>query len=138
MVANEVKELAKEAAKATDEIESRIASIQSYIQTAVGAIGHFNIISRTINDSHSTIASAVEEQKATTNELLRTIGSAASGNREITDVIQGVATQSVRNIESAKAINVAADDLSNYSTKLQECLARYKYDARSELSNKAF
>ena len=119
VVANEVKELAKETAKATEEIESRIASIQSDTQAAVTAVAAISSIVGTINESQNTIAAAIDEQKTTTGELLRTIDGAASGNREITAVICGVERQSKFNIESAEAVAAAARDLSDYSSLLQ-------------------
>lgn len=137
VVANEVKELAKETAKATEEIESRIASIQSDTQAAVGAIGDINRIVGTINESQTTIACAVEEQKATTHELLRTIANAASGNREISDVIKDVAKQSAGNIESAEAVNSAAENLSAYSKILKESLTHYNYSVQHNIVKKA-
>ena len=72
VVANEVKELAQETAKATEDIARRIEAIQA--DTAGGGRGdraRSPRSSRQINDSQTTIASAVEEQTATTNEMAR-------------------------------------------------------------------
>ncbi|KMM45125.1 chemotaxis protein, partial [Cellulomonas sp. A375-1] len=71
VVAGEVKELANETAKATEDIARRVEAIQSDTTGAVGAIGEIETIIASINDYQLTIASAVEEQTATTNEMSR-------------------------------------------------------------------
>ena len=69
VVANEVKELAKETAKATEDIGQKIDAIRQVTQGAVEAIAQISKIIIQINDYQSTIASAVEEQSATTREI---------------------------------------------------------------------
>ena len=69
VVANEVKELAKETAKATEDISQKIEAIQSDTKSAVTAIAEISTVINKINDYQNTIASAVEEQTATTNEI---------------------------------------------------------------------
>src|SRR4029077_16330416 len=71
VVANEVKELAKETAKATEDISQKIDAIQADTQGAVEAIGQITAVINQINDISSSIASAVEEQTATANEISR-------------------------------------------------------------------
>src|SRR6202000_2446216 len=91
VVANEVKELAKETAKATEDISQKIETIQSDTRSAVGAISQIGQIITQINDIQNTIASAVEEQTATTNEIARNVSDAARGSAEIAQNINGVA-----------------------------------------------
>jgi methyl-accepting chemotaxis protein len=91
VVANEVKELAKETARATEDISGKIEAIQADTQGAVEAIGRISSIINQINDIQNTIASAVEEQTATTNEIARSVTEAARGSAEIADNITGVA-----------------------------------------------
>ena len=81
VVANEVKELAKETAKATEDISQKIEAIQGDTRGAVSAIGQISTIINQINDIQNTIASAVEEQTATTNEIGRNVAEAAQGQR---------------------------------------------------------
>ena len=78
-MANEVKELAKETAKATEDISQKIEAIQTDTRGAVEAIGQIGTIIDQINDIQNTIASAVEEQTATTNEISRNVAEAAQG-----------------------------------------------------------
>ena len=89
MVANEVKELAKQTAKATEDISRKIEAIQTDTKSAVGAIGQISDVIHQVNDISNTIATAVEEQNATTNEMARNVGEAAKGSGEITKNISG-------------------------------------------------
>ncbi|MDO5712489.1 MAG: methyl-accepting chemotaxis protein [Micrococcales bacterium] len=79
VVAGEVKELAQETGKATEDIGRRVEAIQLDTEAAVAAITQIAGIIAAINDSQATIASAVEEQTATTNEMGRNVTQAASG-----------------------------------------------------------
>jgi len=79
VVANEVKELAKQTAKATEDISQKITAIQDDTKRAVESIGSITSIIHQINDISGTIATAVEEQSATTNEMSRNVQEAAKG-----------------------------------------------------------
>ncbi len=83
VVANEVKELAQETAKATEDIARRVEAIQGDTTGAVSAIERISAVIGQINDFQLTIASAVEEQTATTNEMSRSVGEAAQGSGQI-------------------------------------------------------
>ena len=91
VVANEVKELAKQTAKATEDISRKIEAIQNDTKGAVEAIAQIGKIINQINDIQNTIASAVEEQTATTGEISRNVAEAAKGSNEIAQNITGVA-----------------------------------------------
>src|SRR5690606_21069933 len=94
VVASEVKDLAQETAKATEDIARRVAAIQVDTVSAVEAIAEISTIIANINDYQLTIASAVEEQTATTNEMSRSVAEAATGSGEIAANISGVAIAS--------------------------------------------
>ncbi|NCT89855.1 methyl-accepting chemotaxis protein [Cellulomonas sp. APG4] len=94
VVAGEVKELAQETAKATEDIARRVEAIQGDTTEAVAAIERISAIIAQVNDYQLTIASAVEEQTATTNEMSRGVADAASGTGEIAANISGVADAS--------------------------------------------
>jgi methyl-accepting chemotaxis protein len=126
VVANEVKELAKDTARATEEIESRIESIQMDTQTAVSAIDNISKIVNTISNSQSSIAAAVEEQKATSNELHRTIANTSDDNNVISTVIQSVAQQSRNSKESAAAVDASVKGLFSHASSLRALLVRYQ------------
>jgi methyl-accepting chemotaxis protein len=80
VVANEVKELAKETAKATEDISRKIEGIQTDTKGAVEAIASIMSVIAEVNNISSTIATAVEEQNATTNEMARNLSEAARGS----------------------------------------------------------
>lgn len=126
VVANEVKELAKDTARATEEIESRIESIQLDTKTAVGAIENISQIVNTISDSQSTIAAAVEEQQATSAELHRTIENASTDNDDISKVVENVARHARSTQESASEVDSSVKELFEHASALRNLLKRYK------------
>jgi methyl-accepting chemotaxis protein len=103
VVANEVKELAKGTADATEEIKRRIAAIQTDTTGAVLAIEQISTVIGQINEIQSTIASAVEEQTATTTEIARSIQEAAGGTAEMGQSIEMFAGTAQRASEGALA-----------------------------------
>ena len=126
VVANEVKELAKETAKATAEICQKIDAIQGDTQGAVKAIEEIGTIINQINDISNTIASAVEEQTATTNEIGRNVTEAAKGTSEIARNITGVAKAAEDTTSGANDTLKAAQSLSQMATQLQQLMSRFK------------
>ncbi|MEZ4445597.1 MAG: methyl-accepting chemotaxis protein [Polyangiaceae bacterium] len=129
VVANEVKELAKETAKATEEIAQKIEAIQKDTQGAVQAIGEIGTIIGQINDLQNTIASAVEEQTATTNEIARNVAEAARGSSEIAENMGGLAAGAQETAQGASDTNAAANGLAKLATELEELVQRLKSDA---------
>ena len=91
MVAAEVKALADQTAKATDEIGRQIGQVQGATGEAVSAIGVIAGRIREISTVAATIAAAVEEQDAATQEIVRNVGQAATGTGAVTRTIAGVA-----------------------------------------------
>src|SRR5262245_35463517 len=89
VVANEVKELAKETAAATEEIGQKIEAIQGDARAAMAAIDTISEVITRINDIQGTIASAVEQQTATTNEITRHVTEAAGGAGGIAAKVTG-------------------------------------------------
>lgn len=83
VVAAEVKELAKQTAKATEEIRSQVEAIQGNTNRSVGAIGDIVAVIGQVNALSSSIASAVEEQTATTNEISRHVGDVSHNVNEV-------------------------------------------------------
>ena len=105
-MANEVKELAKQTAKAIEDISLKIEAIQGDTKGAVEAIGTITSVIVKINDISSTIATAVEEQNATANEMSRNVTEAARGVGEISKNIAGV-------VEAAQSTSYGAGDTSD-------------------------
>jgi methyl-accepting chemotaxis protein len=127
VVANEVKELAKETAKATEDISQKIETIQGDTRSAVGAIGQIGQIINQINDIQNAIASAVEEQTATTNEIGRNVADAARGSGEIAQNITGVARAAQSTSGGAADTERAATELSRMAAELQRIVGQFKY-----------
>jgi methyl-accepting chemotaxis protein len=126
VVANEVKELAKETAKATEDISQKIETIQGDTVQAVKAIKEIGAIISQINEISSTIASAVEEQTATTNEIGRNVSDAAKGASEITQNVSGVATAAQNTTTGATDTQKAAASLSEMAAQLQSLVSKFK------------
>ncbi len=84
VVAGEVKSLANQTAKATDEIASQIGAVQTATQEAVGAIKAIVGTIQRINEIAGGIAAAVEQQGAATQEIARNVTQAAAGTAEVT------------------------------------------------------
>ncbi|MCF8501589.1 MAG: methyl-accepting chemotaxis protein [Rhodospirillum sp.] len=91
VVAGEVKNLANQTARATDEIRSQILAVQTETHQAVEAIGTIGEIISRIREISAMIASSVEEQGAATGEIARNIQQAAEGTQDVTENIGGVA-----------------------------------------------
>jgi methyl-accepting chemotaxis protein len=127
VVANEVKELAKQTAKATEDISRKIEAIQTDTKGAVEAIGQIGTIINQINDIQNTIASAVEEQTATTGEISRNVAEAARGSNEIAQNITGVAQAARSTTEGAGNTRSSADELSRLAVDLQKLVSQFKY-----------
>jgi methyl-accepting chemotaxis protein len=125
VVANEVKELAKETAKATEDISHRIETIQDETKGAVRAIGEIGQLIRQIDDVSNTIASAVEEQTATTNEIGRNINEAARGSAEIARNVATVAGAVQSSSQGAADTQKAARSLSEMAAQLQSLVAKF-------------
>ena len=127
VVANEVKELANQTAKATEEIRSKIQAIQSDTGSAIDAIGKISKIINQINDISSTIASAVEEQTATTAEIGRNVSEAAKGTTAISDNISGVAQATKNTSQGIGQNQQAAAELARMAADLQMLVGKFKY-----------
>ena len=137
VVANEVKELAKETAKATEDISRKIEAIQGDTKGAVVAIGEITTIINQLNDISNTIASAVEEQTATTNEITRNVGEAAKGSSQIVENIVSVATAAKSTTEGATNTQTAAAELARMAAELQRLVGEFKFEGAGSGSGSA-
>ncbi|MDQ0390401.1 methyl-accepting chemotaxis protein [Labrys monachus] len=112
VVASEVKQLAAQTAKATDEIAAKIGEIQAATDETVGSIGRIVATIKTIREVTSSIAGAVEEQGAATNEIAANTQRAARGNQDVTGNITGVG-------QAAEMTGAASTHLMSLSGNLQ-------------------
>ncbi|HKV74420.1 MAG TPA: methyl-accepting chemotaxis protein [Gemmatimonadales bacterium] len=126
VVANEVKELAKETARATEEISGKIEAIQGDTGRAVSAIRTIAEIVNRISDIQTTIASAVEEQTATTNEIGRNVTEAAKGSAEIAEGISAVAQAARDTTDGAATGRKSTQELARMAAELHSLVARFR------------
>ncbi|CAA2137703.1 Methyl-accepting chemotaxis protein 2 (plasmid) [Methylobacterium bullatum] len=118
VVATEVKELAAQTARATEEIGTQIGQIQGVTGQAVTAIGSISARIREINGVAASIAAAVEQQGAATQEIVRNVAQASAGTSEVTNNIAGVAQASEETGAAASQVLSAASELSRQSEHL--------------------
>ena len=126
VVATEVKALASETARATHEIGSKIAAIQSDAGGAVAAITQVMSIIRRVNEIGIGIAGAVEEQAATTREMSRNVAEAAEGVSQIATGISGVAGAARTTADVVSHTQTAAAGLARMSSELQGLVAPFQ------------
>jgi len=127
VVASEVKDLAQETAKATEDISLRVTTIQADTTAATAAIAEIGDIINTINAYQLTIASAVEQQSATTSEMNRNVTQAATGSTEITGNIAGVATAAQLTSAGVLQSQTAAAQLARMSADMLTIVTAFRY-----------
>lgn len=126
VVANEVKELASQTSRATEEIASKISSIQNDTDASVGAINRIGETIHRINDIATTIAGAVEEQSATTSEISRNVQEGAQGVSEISQTIDGLSEVSAQTAQGATETEASATELSRISSELDVLVRSFR------------
>ncbi|MFB9447001.1 methyl-accepting chemotaxis protein [Dactylosporangium vinaceum] len=127
VVASEVKDLAQETARATEDITKRIGAIQAGSDGASAAMQRIEEVIGQLTEFSHTIAAAVEEQSATTNEMTRSITDAARGAGEVQSNFSAVAQVTAATSTSAHSSQGAADDLSGLADRLNNMVARFTY-----------
>ncbi|WP_034634116.1 methyl-accepting chemotaxis protein [Cellulomonas cellasea] len=127
VVAGEVKELARETARATEDIARRVDAIQLDTTGAVAAIEQITHIIESINDYQLTIASSVEEQTATTTEMSRGVQEAAAGSGEIAANITGVASAAETSSHVLAQMSASVVELARLSDELRERTVAFTY-----------
>ena len=125
VVAGEVKDLAAQTAAATADISERVSSIQEDSSKAAEAITQISEIIARINDSQQTIASAVEEQTATTNEMFGVVRGAAQTTQDIVGSIETVSATAEKSAEGARTTLEAGQAVADSSSQLSKLVTRY-------------
>ncbi|WP_229069998.1 methyl-accepting chemotaxis protein [Actinoplanes sp. DH11] len=126
VVAGEVKDLAQETARATEDIARRVQAIQADTTGAVAAIQQVSEVIQQINEYQTTIASAVEEQTATTNEINRSVAEAATGSTQIAANIGEVATVARDTTALVHQTEQTVDELSQLTGELRTLVSRFR------------
>jgi methyl-accepting chemotaxis protein len=139
VVATEVKDLARETALATEDIRQRIEGIQQSTGGAIEAINEIAVVVGQINEASRTIASAVEQQSATTKEIARNVSQVADGaatvasgvqetaaaTREVTENIVHVDQNAKRTADDAGRTRTAGDVLANLAGEIQSMVSMF-------------
>ncbi|WP_158996921.1 methyl-accepting chemotaxis protein [Pigmentibacter ruber] len=126
VVASEVKELAKQTAKATEDISFKIGTIQQSTAKAVSAIGEISKAIEEINTISVTIATAVEEQAATTTEVSRIVLESSKAVDGISTSIKKVSISASQSSTSALQLQDAAKSLNHLAIKLRDLVLKLK------------
>ena len=125
VVATEVKELATETSKATEDIAQRVEAIQADTAGAVTAIGEIAQIIAQINDYQTTIAAAVEEQTATTNEMARNVSEASTGSTQIAGDIAGILGEARSTSDMLQSVGAELARLDEHAAGLRTQMAQF-------------
>lgn len=126
VVAHEVKELASQTAKATDEISLQINLVQTLTSEAVCAITEITEIIDQINAIQSVIAGAVEEQAATTSEISKLTADASADSRGISNNLTEVSHAAESSTRAAAQTNEAASELETVAKQLADLVSRFR------------
>jgi methyl-accepting chemotaxis protein len=127
VVAAEVKELARESARTAEDIARLVESNQAQTTSAVTAISEISAIIEQINEHQSTIANAMEEHSATTNEISRSVTQAAASSSDIASNMAVVATASANTNDVLGGMTEAVAELGRMATELQDRVAKFSY-----------
>ncbi|MBK7643005.1 MAG: HAMP domain-containing protein [Planctomycetes bacterium] len=128
VVATEVKNLAMETSRATEEISQKISAIQGETRTAVDAIARIGAVISRVNEINTSIAAAVEEQTATTEEIARNVDEVARGTNQIAEGISGVAELAKSTSEGATQTGETADEFSMMANSLSTLVKQFRYE----------
>jgi len=119
VVAGEVKQLAKQTARATEDIEGQISAVQEAAGRAAGALHGIGSIIDKVQQISGAIASAVEQQGAATQEIARNVNQAAQGTAVVSHSIAGITASAGDTGAAAEQVLASAQSLSSQSTRLQ-------------------
>lgn len=119
VVASEVKNLAAETSKATEEISTQIEAMQSATQDSVRVIEKVGTIINQINEIASAVSSAMEEQSTTIQEVVKNTQSAAEKTSVVNGIVTNVSESAVETQDASADVNEAANDLAARAQELQ-------------------
>ena len=128
VVAAEVKELATQTSKATEDISSQIAAIQIATQESADAIGSITETMDEVNSYTSAIAAAVKQQGSATSEISRNIQQTSEGTEVVTDNVTELTDAVGRTNTSAGEVVTASDDLNTKTEALKQAVDQFLDD----------
>jgi methyl-accepting chemotaxis protein len=131
VVAAEVKNLATQTSKATEEISAQITGVQGATQNAVNAIASIGKTIGEIDQISATIAAAVEQQGAATQEIARNVEEAAKGTQEVSSNIGGVTEAANSTGAVANQVLSSARSLSEQSSELRNLVQSFLSEVKA-------
>lgn len=132
VVADEVKKLANETAKKTEEIETRITEIQKATGAAVRAMQEIIKDISGIDASSAGTAGAVEEQNAVISEITRNIDEVSEASQQVSNIIQNVQAAANETGTAAQMLNTSADDIASLADNLERAVSAFLDNIRSD------
>ncbi|MEZ0166480.1 methyl-accepting chemotaxis protein [Kineococcus sp. LSe6-4] len=126
VVAGEVKELAQQTARATEEIVAKVGATQADAQAATAAIEQIGEVIVRVDGLQATIAAAVEEQSATTAEMVRNVTEVSTGSQEISVNISGIAAAASQTTTSAGHTATTAEDVARSAAELNALVGTFR------------
>ncbi|KLN62460.1 chemotaxis protein [Kiloniella spongiae] len=133
VVASEVKNLANQSAKATEEIAHQISGVQDATNNAVAAVDKIKSVIEQINKSFTAISAAIEEQGAATREIARNVDEASAGTTEVTTNIQKVTQGSVETGNASQDVLIASAELAKQGEILNTEVTSFLSSVRTVL-----
>ena len=130
VVAHEVKALANQTARATEEIGGQITAVQEQTRTVVNSIRSIGSVIDEVSSIAGAIAAAVEQQSAATQEIARNVEQAAAGTAEVSTTITGVQQAAGDTGTAAVTVLDAAHRLSDQSTELRRAVDGFLRDVK--------
>ena len=125
VVASEVKNLATQTAKATEEISAQISSMRGESQNAVNAIGQISAVIQQIDEITTAIAAAVEEQAAATREIARNVAEASRGTSDVTSNIVQVKSGASETGTASRDVLTASEELSKHAERMRDVVQKF-------------
>jgi len=126
VVATEVKDLAQESTAASDDIVRRVETLVTDTADATRSIQSISEIIASINDYQLTVAGAIEEQTATTNEIAQVVGAAAERSRAVTALIQNVSQGAARTEQGIEQVRAQAERLTRTAGELEAAVVGFR------------
>lgn len=130
VVANEVKSLASQTGRATEEISRKISAVQGATQGAVTAITGISDTIKRVNENSTTISAAMEEQDAATQEIARNTEKASTGVQDVTHNIEGVSRATQQSSDVSNRVQSAANALAGQAENMRTFIDRFLSDVK--------
>jgi methyl-accepting chemotaxis protein len=128
VVASEVKELAKQTTKATEDIEDKVRQIQSNSRAAIDAISQIGVTIGRISEIQTSVVTAVERQASSSSEIGRNISHVAQASSDISQNISKVAEGAANTSAGTSQTEAASMELARMASQLEALVRQFRYD----------